>query len=178
MRRLVCALFCLASFVLCTSCNPPANPRERCTGRIFKQTVRELSKDGLRGSAIGVGSNPGAQWINYLRVNVDVDGPLDEDRARAIVIRVARELYHQINTSQCSKELFERIPTSTESVNVGVISTEYREEYCFAPYIQASGFYGDKIIYMGQLGPDSQGFDYEYEETLEEALQKLGEAHF
>lgn len=162
-----------------SSCAGFATPYERCIHQIYKTTLKSLADEtDLNVSGHG-GGGDGTGKLAHLGLSFKVTRPLTEDEARILILKLARTLRDSINSHPCSREYFSEFPVNEHEVMIELYISDKSGRDFLIPYLSFVFFRGNEINYYGTtIDGDSYEYDYEHTETLEEALQKLGESQF
>lgn len=172
-------LLLIAFATLSLSSASCATPRERCLGKILSATAKELKREeGLRLCGQG-GSATSDGKMTELSLSFQIFRPLTQDEARPLVIKSARTLRDQINSHSCAEAYFAHFPANEDDISITVYINNTNGHPAVLPYMGIVSYGNGILRYKGDLTEDNMGeFDYKESESLEEALQKLGESQF
>lgn len=172
-------LLLIAFATLSLSSSSCATPKERCLGKILSATAKELKREeGLRLCGQG-GSATSDGKTTELSLSFQIFRPLTQDEARPLVIKSARTLRDQINSHSCAEAYFAHFPANEDDISVDIFIRDADGRGTVLPYMRVASYGNGMLRYKGDLTEDNMGeFDYKESESLEVALQKLGESQF
>lgn len=151
----------------------------RCLGSVIKKTVAR-SKGNYNLYLVGTGGSSGENGkLRELAISLEVTHPLTQDEARPLLIKIARIMKEEANQHPCSEKYFESFPVEYNNVTIDLYIRDVDGQDALMPYLRVASYYGDSLSYKGDFTPNKMGdYDYRHKETLEEALEKLGESQF
>lgn len=163
--------------IFIVGCSLFLNADDRCVNKIYKTAIKSIKKEpDLRVCGTG-GGGDGAGKFDHLNLSFDLYRPIVEEEARVLVLKLARALRDAINSHSCGQELFSVFPVTPDQVSIDLYISDRSGQLPLLPSLSFVIFHYGKIHYHGTSTGDYK-YDYEYTETLQEALEKLGESQF
>jgi len=173
------AFFLVLLFLQLSGCGLGATPRDKCMDRIISRTAKGARKEGLRYRGFGVASGVRPPyWVDQLTIQLGYSEFVNEEEARTLLLKIGRIMQNQIDSESCSDLLFKDASVNASHVGVVIFFGPDNGDKVIFPLIDVASLKRGKLTYRSHLSEESEIWDYEYSETLEEALEKLGEDQF
>jgi len=162
-----------------TACGLTRESDDRCMGKIIQRTAQSARKNGFQYQGWGVASEVRPPyWLKKLTIRLGYSQTVNQAQARGLLIWVARTMKDEVDRESCSDLLFQELPVDPTKIGVVIAFGDGSEDKSVLPLIQVASLIGGELRYYAYLTEESETWDYEYSETLEEALKKLGESRF